>query len=81
MGVSLEDGIERHGNVYPFCVGGQQWGDYLMMALATREHPSLLDDFQHLWWKPGLRIIRYAYHYKLHGGRKFFTFHYSLFTL
>ena len=52
-----------------------------MMAFATRKHLSLLNQLQNLWWKPRPGIVGYANYYKFHSGSKFFTFHFSLFTL
>ena len=61
LSILLKDGIERCSNVNPLCTFWQQWGDYLMVAFASREHLAVFNDFQHFWWKPRLGIICYSY--------------------
>ena len=90
--VLFEYGIEGYGDVNPFGISRQEWCHNLMMTLATREHPPLLDNLLDLRWKPRLWVVCDAYDHKLYGGsiachthtfrcEKFFTLHSSLFTL
>ena len=76
--ILFEDSIEGNSDIYPLGISRQKRRHNLMMALATREHPTLLDDLHDLWSKPRLWIVRNADDDKLHSGSKFFTFHYSL---
>ena len=59
--ILIKDGIEWGCDVNPLCTFGQQWGDYLMVALTAREYLAVFDDFLYFWWKPRLWIIGYSY--------------------
>ena len=71
--ILLKHSIERHGDVDPLRPFGQESSHELMVTLAAREQPPLLDDFHHLGWEIRLRGIGYANHIEFHKSRPGFS--------
>ena len=59
-----KDGIQRHRDVYPFCIICQQRFHNLVVALASGKDLALLDNLHDLWWKPRVWIVRDTYYDK-----------------
>jgi hypothetical protein len=53
----FKDGIEGNGDVYPLGSIWQERCNNLVVALASREHLSVLDDLQYFGRKERLWIV------------------------
>jgi hypothetical protein len=49
--------VEGDGDVYPLSTVGQQWGYYLVVALAARKYLSIAYDGHHLRGKIGFGVV------------------------